>query len=60
MRAGEEGGHRIKDGWMVSHEFEQIREIVKGKQAWCAAVYGLSKTQTTATEHWTSMEKNTE
>ena len=28
------------------HEFEQAREIVRGREAWCAAVHGLSKSWT--------------
>ena len=33
-------------GWhhqLSGHEFEQIREIVKDREAWCAAVRGVTK-----------------
>ena len=28
------------------HEFEQIPEIVRDREAWCAAVHGVTKSQT--------------
>ena len=28
------------------HEFEQIWEIVKDREGWCAAVHGVEKSQT--------------
>ena len=37
-------------GWhhqLNGHEFEQIREIVKDREAWCAAVRGVTKGDTT-------------
>ena len=33
-------------GWhhqLNGHEFEQIREIVKDREAWCAAVRGVTR-----------------
>ena len=29
--------------WLSGHEFEQTLEIVKGKEPWCAAVHGVTK-----------------
>ena len=36
-------------GWhhqLNGHEFEQLREIVKDREAWHAAVYVVAKSQT--------------
>ena len=36
-------------GWhhgLNGHEFEQIREIVKDREAWSAAVHGVAKSRT--------------
>ena len=27
------------------HEFEQLQEMVKDKEAWCAAVHGVTKSR---------------
>ena len=36
------GWHHLLNG----HEFEQILEVVKDREFWCAAVYGVAKSQT--------------
>ena len=36
-------------GWhhrLIGHEFEQLWEMVKNREAWRAAVHGVAKTQT--------------
>ena len=36
-------------GWhhqLNEHEFEQIQEMVKNREAWCAAVHGVTKSWT--------------
>jgi len=36
-------------GWHQSlngHEFEQLSEVVKGREAWGAAVHGVAKSRT--------------
>ena len=33
------GSHHLHDG----HEFEQVWELVKGREAWCATVHGISE-----------------
>ena len=39
--------------WLKEHEFEQTREIVKNREAWCAAVHGVTKSQTWLSD-WTT------
>ena len=37
------GGHH----WLNGHEFEQLQEIVKDREAWCAAAHGIAKSNKT-------------
>ena len=36
------GWHHRLDG----HEFENLQEMVKDREAWCAAVHGIAKSRT--------------
>ena len=33
--------------WLNGHEFEQAPEMVKDREAWCAAVHGITELDTT-------------
>ena len=32
--------------WLSGHEFEQTQEMVKDREDWCAAIHGVTKSQT--------------
>ena len=48
LKAGGEGGDRGWDGWMASPNvnLSKFGEIVKDREAWCAAVHGATKSWT--------------
>ena len=58
LRPGGEGGDRGRDDWMASsthgHEFEQFLGIVKDREVWCAAVHGVTWSQTRLSD-WTTI-----
>jgi len=43
-------GDRVLDGWILSPSmdlsFSKLREIVKDREAWCAAAHGVAKSWT--------------
>ena len=41
------------DHWLNGHEFEQTPELVMDREAWCAAVHGVSKSLITEQLKWT-------
>ena len=58
LRAGGEGDDRGGDDWMASsthgHESEQFLGIVKDQEVWCAAVHGVTWSQTRLSD-WTTI-----
>ena len=41
--------------WLSGHEFEQICEIVKDREAWCAAIHGVAKRWTRLSNYITTV-----
>ena len=42
--------------WLDGHEFEQATGVGDGQGAWCAAVHGVTKSQTWLSD-WTELNK---
>ena len=43
------------DHWLNGHEFEQTPELVMDREAWCAAVHGVTKSRTWMSD-WTKLK----
>ena len=61
LRAGGEGDDRGWDGWMGTNSMDmrlsKLQETVKDREAWCATVHGVTKSQTQLRD-WTELNWN--
>ena len=59
MKAGGEGEDRMRwlDGIIdaMDMNLSKLQEMVKDREAWCAAVHGISKNQTQLSDSTTAM-----
>ena len=55
LRAGGEGGDKGWDGDSIGMSLGKLQEIVKKREAWCAAVHGFTKCRTRLSNNITSL-----